>query len=87
MVAPMFFRLSTMVSAVSRSSRNEDSVISTSNRVAGKFPHGPDAGPYAEAFRTYTDAGYDHVVLMNAGPDPDGFLDFFAKELGPALRG
>jgi hypothetical protein len=21
-------------------------------------------------------AGFDHVVLQNAGPDPDGFLDF-----------
>ena len=33
-----------------------------------------------------TNAGYDHVVLTNRGPDPDGFIDFFARELKPALR-
>jgi len=54
--------------------------------VAGQFAHGTDAGPYVEAVRKYTDAGFDHIVLQNAGPDPDGFLDFFAKELRPALR-
>jgi G6PDH family F420-dependent oxidoreductase len=53
--------------------------------VAGQFAHGSDAGPYVEAFRTYADAGFDHLVFMNAGPDPDGFLDFFAKELRPSL--
>jgi G6PDH family F420-dependent oxidoreductase len=53
--------------------------------VADQFAHGPDAAPYVEAFRTYAEAGYDHLVFMNAGPDPDGFLDFFAKELRPEL--
>jgi hypothetical protein len=32
------------------------------------------------------DAGFDHVVTMNAGPDLDGFLDFFASELATPLR-
>jgi hypothetical protein len=41
--------------------------------------------PYAEAFRTYADAGYDHLVFMDAGPGQDGFLDFFAEELRPSL--
>ena len=35
----------------------------------------------------YVDAGFDHIVLQNAGPDPDGFLDFFASELGDRVRG
>ncbi|MEH0934724.1 hypothetical protein [Micromonospora psammae] len=34
----------------------------------------------------YLDAGYDHIVLQNAGPDPDGFLDFLAGELAGRLR-
>jgi G6PDH family F420-dependent oxidoreductase len=49
--------------------------------VREQFVVGPDPRPYAERIRTYAEAGFDHLVLMNAGPDPDGFLDFFAKEL------
>jgi hypothetical protein len=32
------------------------------------------------------DAGYDHLALINAGPDPEGFFDFFALELAEPLR-
>ena len=42
---------------------------------------GPDPQPYREAIETHRKAGFDHIVLMNCGPDPDGFLDFCAKEL------
>jgi G6PDH family F420-dependent oxidoreductase len=54
--------------------------------IAGQFAHGAGTAPYVEAVTTYADAGFDHLVLQNAGPDQDGFLDFFAKELGPELR-
>jgi G6PDH family F420-dependent oxidoreductase len=64
--------------AASRTVREED--------VRGQFALGPDAEPYVEAVRKYTDAGFDHIVLQNAGPDPDGFLDFFAKDLHDKLR-
>jgi len=53
----------------------------TEDDVREQFTAGPDPARYVEAVREYTEAGYDHIVLMNAGPDPDGFLDFFAKEL------
>jgi len=53
--------------------------------IREKFAVGPDPQPYLDAVRPYVQAGYDHVVLMNAGPDPDGFLDFFAKELRDRL--
>ncbi|MEV4348455.1 TIGR03557 family F420-dependent LLM class oxidoreductase [Actinoplanes sp. NPDC049596] len=49
--------------------------------VAEAFAHGPDPEPYVKSVKEYTEAGYDHIVLMNAGPDPDGFLDFFEKDL------
>ncbi|MFF2086950.1 TIGR03557 family F420-dependent LLM class oxidoreductase [Nocardia sp. NPDC058176] len=49
--------------------------------VCGNDPH-----RYVKAVREYTDAGYDRVVLMNAGPDMDAFLDFYADELAPLLR-
>jgi hypothetical protein len=34
----------------------------------------------------FVDAGYDHLALVNAGPDPEGFFDFFASELAEPLR-
>jgi G6PDH family F420-dependent oxidoreductase len=53
--------------------------------VAASMPCGPDVAKHLEAIREYEQVGYDHVVLANNGPDPDGFMDFFAKELKPAL--
>ncbi|GAA1594325.1 hypothetical protein GCM10009804_58670 [Kribbella hippodromi] len=51
-----------------------------------EFACGPDVERHLELARPFADASYDHLALINAGPDPDGFFDFFAKELGPALR-
>ncbi|WIM99519.1 TIGR03557 family F420-dependent LLM class oxidoreductase [Actinoplanes oblitus] len=51
--------------------------------VREKFVCGPDPKPYLDALRTYAEAGFDHLVLQNAGPDPDGFLEFFQKEIKP----
>ncbi|GGN44528.1 LLM class F420-dependent oxidoreductase [Actinoplanes campanulatus] len=53
----------------------------TEDDVRAFLTAGPDPARYLARIREYTDAGYDHVVLMNAGPDPDGFLDFAGKEL------
>jgi hypothetical protein len=36
--------------------------------------------------REFADAGYDRLALTNAGPDMNGFFDFFTKELAPELR-
>ncbi|WP_328470001.1 TIGR03557 family F420-dependent LLM class oxidoreductase [Actinoplanes sp. NBC_00393] len=58
----------------------------TLDDVREQFTAGPDPARYVEAVRSYVDAGYDHVVLMNVGPDPDGFLDFFDKELRERLQ-
>ncbi|WP_350347836.1 TIGR03557 family F420-dependent LLM class oxidoreductase [Agromyces sp. G08B096] len=53
--------------------------------ISAAMPCGPDAARHLEAIREYEQAGYDHVVLMNNGPDPEGFIRFFAEELRPAL--
>ncbi|WP_229073215.1 TIGR03557 family F420-dependent LLM class oxidoreductase [Actinoplanes sp. DH11] len=53
----------------------------TEDDVRKNFVVGPDPAGYLERIGEYRDAGYDHIVLMNCGPDPDGFLDFFEKEL------
>ena len=60
-----------------RAGREED--------VRGQFALGPEAEPYVEAVRKYADAGFDNLVLQNAGPDPDGFIDFFQKDLHDKL--
>jgi G6PDH family F420-dependent oxidoreductase len=54
--------------------------------VRKQFAVGPNPEPYVRAVRKYADAGFDHIVLQNAGPDPEGFIDFFAKELSDQLR-
>jgi G6PDH family F420-dependent oxidoreductase len=57
----------------------------TADDIRQQFAVGPEPGPYVEAVQKYVDAGFDHIVLQNAGPDPDGFIDFFAKELKDRL--
>jgi G6PDH family F420-dependent oxidoreductase len=57
----------------------------TADDIRQQFAVGPEPGPYVEAVQKYADAGFDHIVLQNAGPDPDGFIDFFAKELKDRL--
>ncbi|MFI7305285.1 TIGR03557 family F420-dependent LLM class oxidoreductase [Micromonospora aurantiaca] len=51
------------------------------HHIRQQFSVGPDAAPHVEKARTYVEAGFDHIVLQNAGPDPDGFLDFCARDL------
>jgi len=55
--------------------------------VLGQFACGPDVERHVEVVRQFTDAGFDRIALMNAGPDPDGFIDFFRSTLAPRLRG
>jgi len=54
--------------------------------IRGQFACGPDVERHLEVIGKFTDAGFDHIALMNAGPDQDGFFDFFEKELRPRLR-
>ncbi|TBL39527.1 TIGR03557 family F420-dependent LLM class oxidoreductase [Verrucosispora sp. SN26_14.1] len=58
----------------------------TPDDIRAQFAVGPDPDTYVQAVRTYVDAGFDHIVLQNAGPDPDGFLDFFRDVLAERLR-
>lgn len=58
----------------------------TADHMREQFGCGPDVERHVEIARPFVDAGYDHLALINAGPDMDGFFDFFTKELAPALR-
>jgi G6PDH family F420-dependent oxidoreductase len=63
--------------AVSSTVREED--------LAEQYACGPDPEKHLANIREFADAGFDHLVLHNSGPDPDGFLDFYASELRPQL--
>lgn len=58
----------------------------TEDDIRQQFAVGPDPDTHVQAVRKYVDAGFDHLVLQNAGPDPDGFLDFFRDTLADRLR-
>ncbi|MFC5751079.1 TIGR03557 family F420-dependent LLM class oxidoreductase [Actinomadura rugatobispora] len=57
----------------------------TEDDMRRAFGCGPDPDRHAEVVRQFTDAGFDHLTLMNAGPDVDGFFDFYATELSGKL--
>ncbi|MER7409112.1 TIGR03557 family F420-dependent LLM class oxidoreductase [Streptomyces cacaoi] len=54
--------------------------------IRGRFACGDDPGRFVEVARPFADAGFDRLVLMNAGPDPDGFMDFYRTRLDAELR-
>ncbi len=47
---------------------------------------GPDVAAHVALIRKYADAGYDHVCLVQPGGDQQKFLDFYARELKPAVE-
>lgn len=58
----------------------------TAGQAKEQFACGPDVSRHLEVAQPFVDAGFDRLALMNAGPDPDGFLDFFTSELAEPLR-
>jgi hypothetical protein len=42
---------------------------------------GPDPEAHLAAIREFEAAGYDHVYVHQVGPDQEGFLDFYAREI------
>ena len=54
--------------------------------LADTLPVGPDVERHLTAIREHIDAGYDHIVLSQVGPDQEAFFGFFEKELAPRLR-
>jgi coenzyme F420-dependent glucose-6-phosphate dehydrogenase len=58
----------------------------TEDAVAEEMVCGPDVEEYVDAIKEYVDAGFDHVVIHQVGPDQAGFFAFCDKELLPALK-
>jgi hypothetical protein len=45
----------------------------------------PSLERHLQAIERYVETGYDHIVLVQVGPEQDAFIDFFERELSPAL--
>ena len=54
--------------------------------IRQQFSVGPDLDAHVQQAQPYADAGFDHLVLQNTGPDPDGFLDVCERELIGRVR-
>lgn len=50
------------------------------------FACGPDPDRHIEVAQKFVDAGFDRLVMQNAGPDPNGFFEFYERELDARLR-
>jgi G6PDH family F420-dependent oxidoreductase len=49
--------------------------------VAEKVLCGPEPAAHLAAIDEFAEAGYDHVYVHQVGPDQEGFLDFYAREI------
>jgi coenzyme F420-dependent glucose-6-phosphate dehydrogenase len=49
--------------------------------VAEKVVCGPDPEAHRGMIETFAEAGYDHVYVHQVGPDQEGFLDFYSREI------
>ncbi|MGY6501158.1 MAG: TIGR03557 family F420-dependent LLM class oxidoreductase [Acidimicrobiales bacterium] len=57
----------------------------TVDQVAESIACGPDPEVHVAAITEYLEAGFDEVYVCQAGPDQQGFLDFYVRELAPRL--
>jgi G6PDH family F420-dependent oxidoreductase len=53
--------------------------------IAESIVCGPDPERHRAAIQEYVDAGYDHVYVHQIGPDQEGFLKFYEREVLPAF--
>jgi G6PDH family F420-dependent oxidoreductase len=51
--------------------------------VVKSFACGPDPQRHIEAIQQYVDAGYDEIYVTQVGPDQEGFLRFYEREVLP----
>jgi G6PDH family F420-dependent oxidoreductase len=62
------------------------SKLVSEDRAAGEILCGPDAVPHLDRIRKYRDAGFDSVYVHQVGPDQEGFLRFYEREVMPLAR-
>ena len=55
-------------------------------QVAKEVICGPDAERHLEAIRKYVNAGIDQVCVHQVGPDQEGFIKFYQREVLPKVK-
>jgi hypothetical protein len=53
--------------------------------VAQEVSLGPSPEPHLKAIHEYIEAGFDHLILTQIGPEQDPFFEFFERQLRPTL--
>ena len=53
----------------------------TEDDVAESVVCGPDSSAHLEAIGRFADAGFDHVYVHQVGPDQEGFMAFYEREI------
>ena len=51
--------------------------------VAERVVCGPDPERHLAQIRKYVDVGFDHVYVHQVGPDQEGFMRFYEREILP----
>ena len=64
---------------------DQASQLVTERMIADALPCGPDPEPYVKSVQSYVDAGFDEIYVNQIGDDLQGFLDFFERQVRPAL--
>ncbi len=59
--------------------------IVTEEQVAESIVCGPDPERHIAKLREYVDAGFDHVYVHQVGPEQEGFLRFYEREILPRI--
>ncbi|CAN5860609.1 LLM class F420-dependent oxidoreductase [soil metagenome] len=57
----------------------------TEDDMADAVPCGNDPQRFAAAVRAYVDAGFEHVAVLPAGDDSEGFIGFWTDKVRPLL--
>jgi G6PDH family F420-dependent oxidoreductase len=53
--------------------------------VAELVSCGPSAEQHLQSIDRYVQAGFDHIILVQIGPEQEAFIEFFERHLAPAL--
>lgn len=61
----------------------QGSQIVTEDIVAKSVVCGPDPAKHIEHIQKFIDAGFDHVYIHQVGPDQEGFMRFYQREVLP----
>ena len=63
----------------------QSSAMVSETDIAEAISCGPDPERHVSKLQEFVDAGFDHIYIHQVGPDQQGFLRFYEKELSPAL--